>query len=168
MTKEPAGETAAAPATSGGPVHPVSVFSLRVLREEDYDRVMALWRVTEGMGLNESDTRAGIAAFLLHNKGLSRVAEDCSTGELLGAVLCGSDGRRGYLHHLAVARPQRGHGIGRALVAACLEGLRARGIPKCNLFLYADNAAGREFWEHAGWKAREDLVMMQVAISPTG
>jgi putative acetyltransferase len=154
------------PACGAGTASAVSSFALRELVPADYDRVLALWTVTEGMGLNESDTREGIAAFLARNAGLSRVAEDSVTGEVLGALLCGHDGRRGYLHHLAVARIQRRRGIGRALVGACLEGLRAQGIPKCNLFLYANNEAGRSFWEHAGWQARVDLVMMQVSLSP--
>lgn len=154
------------PAARPAEAAPVSSFSLRELVPADYDRVIALWSVTEGMGLNESDTREAIAAFLTRNAGLSRLAEDAATGELLGALLCGHDGRRGYLHHLAVARSRRRRGIGRALVEACLEGLRAQGIPKCNLFLFANNEEGRRFWEHTGWKARVDLVMMQVDLSP--
>lgn len=93
------------------------------------------------------------------NSGLSLVAT--SEGRVIAAVLCGHDGRRGYLHHLAVARKWRRQGIGRKLVAASLEKLRSQGIPKCNLFLFASNKAGRLFWRHLGWKVRADLRLVQ-------
>jgi N-acetylglutamate synthase len=135
-------------------------YRLRELRLADYDTVMALWQRSEGIGLNESDTRDAIAAFLSRNVGLSAVAVDAADA-IVGAVLCGHDGRRGYLHHLAVAAGQRRRGIGAALVERCLAHLRAAGIPKCSIFLYADNHAGRSFWLRHGWAAREDLVIVQ-------
>ena len=143
----------------------VSGFQLRTLVPADYDRVIALWRDTEGMGLGASDTREAVEAFLLRNPGLSRVAEDARTGELAGAVLCGHDGRRGYLHHLAVAKPLRGRGLGRWLAEACLAELGALGLEKCTIFLFADNEAGMSFWRHAGWKARTDLVVVQKTLA---
>lgn len=134
--------------------------TLHELTFGDYAAVRALWEQSEGVGLNESDTPEAIALFLQRNPGLSLVARTAD-GALIGAVLCGHDGRRGYLHHLAVSRPHRGRGLGRRLVAECLARLRAQGIPKCNIFLYADNAAGRAFWLHEGWSPREDLVVLQ-------
>ena len=74
---------------------------VRIFRIKDYDAVFALWRRSEGVGLNESDTRAAIASFLRRNPRHSFIAE--KQGRIIGAVLCGHDGRRGYLHHLAVA-----------------------------------------------------------------
>ena len=133
---------------------------LRPFAPEDFDSAYALWSVTEGVGLNESDTPGAIAAFLARNPGSSQVAL-APDGSLIGAVLCGHDGRRGYLHHLAVARAFRRQGIGRALVEACLAALRAQGIPKCNLFLYAHNTEGDRFWSRLGWAARGDLVIVQ-------
>jgi ribosomal protein S18 acetylase RimI-like enzyme len=129
----------------------------------DYDAVLALWQASEGIGLNESDTREAIAAYLVRNPGLSFVAE--TEGKIAGAVLCGHDGRRGYLHHLAVAKSHRRRGLGCALVDKCLARLRAQGITKCNIFLFANNAAGRAFWLREGWAPREDLVVVQKAIS---
>jgi len=126
----------------------------------DYDTVLALWRSCEGIGLNESDTREAIAAFLDRNPSLSLVATD-KAGVIVGAVLGGHDGRRGYLHHLAVAPAHRGRGLGRQLVAETLARLRRQGIPKCSIFLYASNATGRAFWLREGWAPREDLVIMQ-------
>jgi ribosomal protein S18 acetylase RimI-like enzyme len=139
---------------------PVPTPDLRPLVIADFEPVLALWKATEGVGLNESDTPEAIARFLDRNPGLSLVATD-ATGEIIGAVLCGHDGRRGYLHHLAVAKSARGRGLGRALVQRCLDQLRALGIAKCNLFLLAHNESGRAFWLHEGWSVRDDLVVVQ-------
>jgi len=135
---------------------------VRHFRIEDYDAVIALWRRTEGVGLNESDTRPAIAAFLRRNPRLSLVAE--TDGRITGAVLCGHDGRRGYLHHLAVSKRHRGRGIGRRLVDACLAKLRKAGISKCNIFIFAGNAAGIKFWAHTGWSLRKELRLMQIPL----
>lgn len=140
-------------------------FNLRTLIIADYEVVYALWQQTEGIGLNESDTREAIAGFLERNPGLSVVA--CDTNNLIvGTILCGHDGRRGYLHHLAVAQTHRKQGIGRALVDTCLDRLAALKIQKCNLFLFANNTEGRTFWLHQGWSAREDIVLVQKELKP--
>ena len=129
---------------------------------EDYGAVVALWRRTEGVGLNESDTRRAIAAYLRRNPRFSFIAEN--DGQIVGAVLCGHEGRRGYLHHLAVAKPYRQRGIGRRLVDACLAKLRKAGIPRCNIFIFANNAKGMKFWAHTGWKLRTELRVMQIRL----
>ena len=126
---------------------------------DDYDAVRALWERTEGVGLNEGDTREGVTAFLERNQELSMVAR--AQDRLVGAVLCGHDGRRGYLHHLAVDATHRCQGIGTALVDRCLAGLRAAGITKCNIFLYRDNDDGALFWQRSGWDDRADLQVRQ-------
>ncbi|HUC84331.1 MAG TPA: GNAT family N-acetyltransferase [Candidatus Acidoferrales bacterium] len=139
--------------------------AMRPMTIADYEAVRGLWEATEGVGLNESDGREPIAAFLTHNPGLSQVAIQGTT--IVGAVLCGHDGRRGYLHHLAVAAPHRNLGFGKALVEACLARLAQLGIPKCNIFLFADNVAGEAFWKHNGWLKRPDLLVMQKPLVAT-
>ena len=135
---------------------------VRPFRAKDCDAVIALWRRTEGVGLNESDTPRAIAAYLRRNPRLSFVAE--KEGRIIGAVLCGHDGRRGYLHHLAVSKRHRCRGIGRQLVIACLVKLRRVGISKCNIFIYASNAEGMKFWAHTGWSLRTELRLMQIRL----
>ncbi|MEI6211188.1 MAG: GNAT family N-acetyltransferase [bacterium] len=128
----------------------------------DYEAVITLWRGLPGIGLDDdSDAKAGIARYLKRNPGLSFVARCDRT--VVGAVLSGHDGRRGYLHHLAVAVPHRKQGLGQLLVNRCLRALAARRISKCNIFLFRSNAAGRAFWEHAGWNTRGDLHILQKA-----
>lgn len=145
-----------------GRAHKASAAKVRPFRLADYDEVLRVWKRTEGVGLNESDTRPAIATFLRRNPGLSFVA--VKQGRIVGAVLCGHDGRRGYLHHLAVAKRHRKQGVGLRLVNACLAKLRASGIHKCNLFVFAGHAAGMSFWKHHGWKLRADLRVMQVQL----
>jgi putative acetyltransferase len=130
---------------------------------DDYDSVVALWQATEGVGLNESDSRESIESYLRRNPALSLVVERDS--QIVAAVLCGHDGRRGFLNHLAVARPFRGQGLGRRLVDACLNRLAPLGILKCNIYLYVDNSAGAAFWRRLGWQDRAELKVMQRATA---
>ncbi len=140
-----------------------SGFQIRPMTLDDYEPVLVMWQATEGMGLSQADSREAMARYLSRNPGLSLVALS-SQGELAGAVLCGHDGRRGLLHHLAVAPSFRGQGLGRALVERCLAGLAAEGIDKCHLFVYTRNQSGRAFWEVAGWYERPELVLMSKDI----
>ena len=130
------------------------------MRARDFDAVISLWRGVPGIGLDEDcDSRAGIRRYLKRNPGLSFVA--LVEGAIVGAVLSGHDGRRGYLHHLAVAPSHRKLGIGRELTLRCLSALAKQGIPKCNIFLFRSNAAGRAFWKRQGWNLRGDLSLLQ-------
>jgi putative acetyltransferase len=138
-------------------------YAIRALHIADYDAVLRLWQDTEGIGLNESDGRRAIRSYLRRNPGMSFAARRGS--EIIGAVLCGHDGRRGYLHHLAVARAHRQKGLGKKLVNACLVKLRRLKIQKCNIYLFADNAAGEAFWIHNGWAKRADLQVMQKSLT---
>lgn len=135
-----------------------------MLSDSDYDAAVALWRATPGIGLNDSDERAPYVAFLARNPGMSLCVWD--SGTLVATVLCGHDGRRGYLHHLVVKADYRNRGIGRALVERCLRSLAELGIPKCNVFLFADNDTGLAFWRRVGFVPRSDLRFLQRLTGP--
>lgn len=138
--------------------------TVRPMTIEDYDGVVALWRSSEGVGLSTADERPAMDRYLARNPDLSLVAME---GErVVAAVLCGHDGRRGYIHHLAVAQAWRGRGIGRDLVARCMEALGRAGIEKCHVFVYARNAAGQGFWRAMGWALRTDLAVMSRETRP--
>ena len=85
-------------------------------------------------------------------------------GRVVAAVLCGHDGRRGYLHHLAVRPSCRGRGIGRRLVETCLAALQADGIQKCHVFVFMDNPQGVDFWMHLGWTPRADIGVVSIDL----
>jgi len=134
------------------------------MEARDYDEAAALWSRTEGMGLSASDSRESIEAFLRRNPGLSLVARDGP--DLVAAVLCGHDGRRGHLYHLAVAQTHRRKGLGRALVDQCLAGLRSQGIRRCYLLLLNHNDAARAFYRALGWIAPDHCCLMAIDILP--
>jgi len=129
----------------------------------DIAEALELWTASEGVGLRGADEPEALARYLARNPGLSLAARD--GGRMVGAVLCGHDGRRGYLHHLAVAASHRRRGIGRALVERCVDGLRREGIAKCHLMVYHHNAAGQAFWRSIGWHARDDLLLMSTHLT---
>jgi N-acetylglutamate synthase len=140
--------------------------TVRELTIDDYDQAHALWMSSEGVGLSAADSRENIAFFLSRNPGLSFVAVE--EGALAGAVLCGCDGRRGFLYHVAVAPAHRRAGTGRALVQRCLQALAAIGMRKCHIFVLAENAAGRAFWRRIGWEERTTLVVMSHDVGGGG
>jgi ribosomal protein S18 acetylase RimI-like enzyme len=115
----------------------------------DYPRVRRIWAGTPGICLVADDARAGIAVYLRRNRGLCFVAA-AGTG-IVGTVLCGHDGRRAILRHLAVVPGHQGRGLGRALTQRCLRALTACGIPRCSVYVLDDNAAGMDFWRHLGF-----------------
>src|SRR4030042_5216026 len=97
-------------------------YKVRQMTIRDYDAVISLWRGIPGIGLdNDSDSRLGITRYLKRNPGLSFVAQ--IQDMIVGTVLSGHDGRRGYLHHLAVGASHRQLGIGKTLTSRCLRAL---------------------------------------------
>jgi ribosomal protein S18 acetylase RimI-like enzyme len=137
----------------------VEIASLTIAAYED---VLALWRQCEGIGLSEADSRENIQAYLQRNPGMSFLAT--ADGVVVGAVLCGHDGRRGYVHHLAVHPRFRRRGIGRQLVDQCLRALQQARIQKCHLFIFNRNRDGIAFWKDAGWTPRSDISVISKSI----
>lgn len=136
---------------------------LREMTIEDYAIVIDIWEKSDGVGLSEGDSKEGIKHFLERNPGLSYVALD--DGKIIGAALCGHDGRRGYIHHLAVADEHRRQGLGRSLVGRCMYALMRIGIPKCHLFVFGDNQEAIKFWNKVGWSQRVELMMMSQQLA---
>jgi len=130
---------------------------IRTMRIDDYDAVYALWLSCKGMGLNNvDDSRDGIDKYLRRNPTTCFVAE--SDGAIVGVIMAGHDGRRGFIHHTAVHPDHRGLGIGSRLVDAALCALKEEGISKAALVAFEHNAIGNAFWEKMGFTRRKDLV----------
>ena len=125
---------------------------------DHYDEVISLWKKSENIGLSGADQREKIEAYLARNPGMSFVAKE--NGVIVGAALCGHDGRRGYLHHLAIAKSHRKKGTGRKLAERCLESLGNAGIKKRHLFLFLTNQEGKAFWEKIGWTPRSGIQVV--------
>ena len=129
--------------------------TVRSMQIEDYDQVYALWMTIHGFSIRTiDDSREGVE-FLKRNPGISVVAE--MDGRVVGAILCGHDGRRGCLYHVCVHEDYRMHGIGRAMVVHCMNALQQEGINKVSLIAFTKNDIGNAFWKQIGWTKREDL-----------
>jgi N-acetylglutamate synthase len=131
---------------------------IREMKIEDYDEAIALWEASEGVGVAEGDSREEIQRFLIRNPGFSFSAYD--SGILVGTVLGGHDGRRGYITHMAVHSAYRSSGIARELEEHCMIAFREAGIHKCHIHVYVDNHSGIAFWDNIGWQERTELVVM--------
>lgn len=131
--------------------------NIRKMSIEDYEDVYALWTSCSGMGLNNlDDSKEGIDKYLKRNPTTSFVAED--DGKIVGVIMAGHDGRRGYIHHTAVLPSYRNRGIAKRLVDAAVNALDEEGINKIGLVAFAKNEIGNGFWEKMGFSVRDDLV----------
>ena len=129
---------------------------VRAMTIEDYDEVRALWMSIRGFGIRSvDDSREGVEAFLKRNPGSSVVA--VMDGRIVGAILCGHDGRRGCLYHVCVAEDHRMRGIGKEMVVFCMNALKKERINKVSLIAFTKNDIGNAFWKQIGWTRREDL-----------
>jgi len=128
----------------------------------DYDVAIELWQRVEGLEIAEGDDREGVAQFLARNPGLSRVATDGSA--IVGVALCGHDGRRGHIYHLAVAPAYQGRGLGKRLLNECLEGLRRAGLKRVIIMVADDNRRGGEFWKRGGWEEIPGAIAMGIDL----
>ena len=138
--------------------------TVRIMTINDYEQVYSLWLNTPNMGLhNIDDSQNGIAKFLERNPRSCFVAENDSH-VIVGAILCGHDGRRGNIYHAAVATGEQRHGIGSALVNAAVSALEREGINRISLLVFKKNESGNAFWESQEFLERPDLVYRNKTI----
>jgi N-acetylglutamate synthase len=138
------------------------MISTREFVIDDYDAAVALWNLLEGIEVAEGDSREEIRVYLLRNPGLSRVAEE--NGTMVGAVLCGHDGRRGLIYHLAIAPAYQGKGIGKLLVGECIARLRDTGIVRALILVARDNGGAHSFWLRSGWEDVPGALLMGIDL----
>lgn len=136
---------------------------IRLMTSADYNQVYALWMNTPNMGLNNlDDSKEGIKRYLKRNPSTCFVAED--GGNVVGAILSGHDGRRGFIYHTTVMDTYRKQGIGKKLVEEAVNALAQEGIHKVALVVFGRNESGNAFWEHIGFESRTDLVYRNKCI----
>ena len=133
------------------------MIKIRTMNIEDYDAVYDLWMNTPGMGLNTvDDSREGIERYLKRNPTTSFVAVDSQ--RIIGVIISGHDGRRGFIYHTSVLPEYRHQGIARKLVENAMNALDQEGIQKVALIVFQRNEIGNGFWEKMGFTVRDDLV----------
>ena len=128
----------------------------------DYDAALDLWQRVEGLEIAEGDDKEGVANFLVRNPGLSRVATDGVA--IVGVALCGNDGRRGYIYHLAVDPAYQTRGLGKRLMDECLGGLRGAGLKRALILVATENPRGRKFWLRHGWEEVPGPILMGIDL----
>ena len=129
---------------------------LRTMTIDDYEQVYALWKQIHGFGIRSmDDSIEGIARFLERNPATSVVAVE--DGNIVGAILCGHDGRRGCMYHVCVDAKYRMRGIGKSMVVFAMEALKKEKINKVSLIAFTKNDIGNAFWNEIGWTKRFDL-----------
>ena len=132
------------------------MYNIRKMTIDDYEGVKKLWLSIRGFALKSlDDSFEGVEKFLERNPGISVVAE--AEGEIVGAILCGHDGRRGTLYHVCVREDMRMKGIGSDMVVSCMNSLKEENINKVALIAFTKNDVGNGFWKSIGWKHRTDL-----------
>lgn len=130
---------------------------------DDYDYIVKLWTDSSGVGVNPDDSKENISKYLQRNPNTSFVAVE--DDEIVGSILAGHDGYRGFIHHTAISQLHRGKGIGTKLVKAAIEAIRDEGINKVVLVVFKANSLGNSFWEKQGFAVREDLYYRDLRIN---
>lgn len=131
--------------------------TIREMTIHDYEQMIELWNGIEGLAISNADSRENIGNYLNRNQELSYVCEQ--DNKIIGTILCGHDGRRGFIYHVAVNPDYRKQKIGNKLVQTSLEQLRKEGIDKCHIFVIEDNVVGNGFWASAGWEKRSGFFV---------
>jgi ribosomal protein S18 acetylase RimI-like enzyme len=140
------------------------IFMIRLFTIDDYDEVYQLWKRTPGVGLRSmDDSREGIDQFLRRNPTTNFVAE--ADGRIIGVVMGGHDGRRGYIYHTCIEEAYRRRSIGRVLMERITEAMKNERITKLGLVCFAENDKGNDFWKGLGWALRSDLNYYTISIN---
>ena len=137
---------------------------IRKMELKDYENVYGLWNEIQGFGIRSiDDSREGMERFLERNPSTSVVAEQ--NGKIVGAVMCGHDGRTGCLYHVCVSKDYRKHGVGENMVKAALLALKKEKINKVTLIAFRNNEGGNAFWKELGWSRRQDVNYYDLVLN---
>ena len=140
--------------------------NIRIMNIADYNAVYQLWMSCTGMGLNNlDDSQEGIERFLERNPDICFVAENEDNKKIIGVIMAGNDGRRGYIYHTAVDPQYRNQGIATLLVENVLSALERQGINKVAMVVFEKNTNGNAFWERLGFTKRDDLIYRNKTIT---
>jgi ribosomal protein S18 acetylase RimI-like enzyme len=129
--------------------------SFAPIADADVAQIIALW---ERCALTRpwNDPAADIA--LARRDQNATVLVGRVAGEIVGSVMVGHDGHRGWVYYVSVDPDHRGSGYGRAIMAAAEDWLRARGIPKLQLLVRRANTKVQAFYETLDFAEQETIV----------
>ena len=122
-----------------------------------YEDVVNIWKRT-GISVTSSDTKEEVSVMLNRNPDLCLIAK--IDERVIGVVMGGFDGRRGYVHHLAIDPEYQKKGYGKLLMDELIERFKKKRIHKVHLFIEKHNEDVIAFYNKLGWEIRKDLVMM--------
>ncbi|MCW9699082.1 MULTISPECIES: GNAT family N-acetyltransferase [unclassified Avibacterium] len=125
-------------------------FTIEPMKPEHYIQVYQLWKSIDGIDINPlDDSFESIKDFLRFNPDLNYIARENS--QVIGVIMCGFDGRRATIYHMAVDKNQQGKGIGKALLTHLEQKLKHKNITKGRLLAFSHNIQGSKFWQQQGW-----------------
>lgn len=133
-------------------------YEIRLMKDMDIPSARELWQQLPGIYLSSVDEPHQLQDFLHKNPTTCFVA--VFDKQLIGTVLGGNDGRRGFIYHLAVLPEFQKQRIGKILTETCLNALRTIGIQKCHIFVLSENTEGLKFWQMTGWHLRKDILTL--------
>jgi N-acetylglutamate synthase len=141
--------------------------SLRPMTIDDHAQVLTLMAQTPGIVVRDADGLQATQRYLARNPGLSWVAEAASGHgtTVVGCLMAGHDGRRGYLQHLVVHPSHRGQGVARRMLSQVLDSLQAEGIHKAHVDVLVSHPDGASFWAAMGWPLRTDIARYSTVLS---
>ena len=128
--------------------------TVSVIRKNDYNKIISLWKKDSNIRLSEADSKENIQIFLKRNPGTN--FKILKNGHIIGTILCGNDGRRGYFHHLYIDSLFRKCGYAKLLVEKCIKILKKKHITKIHIFVLPNNVLGQEFWSKMGFYKRTE------------
>lgn len=132
------------------------------MRKNHFSLVRKFWECTDGIKLTIGDSENEFESFLKRNKGMSFICKDKSI--LIGTILCGHDGRRGFIYHLAVDKNYRNMSIAKTLINKSITQLKSQGIKRCMLMADSINENAKSFWIKMQWRKRDDLQMFSIDL----
>ncbi len=137
------------------------MIKIRELRISDYENAIKIWQKA-GIHLSASDRKDEIDKMLKHNPNLCLALEN--NNQMIGLVLGGFDGRRGWIHHLAVLPEFQGKGYGKLLMDELISRFKNMNIVKVKLEVVEDNRKVIEFYKHLGWDERPEIITMSLSL----
>lgn len=129
-----------------------------------YKEVIELWRKT-GISVGSTDTKEELKRMVERNPHLFLIGK--KDEKVIGAVMGGFDGRRGYVHHLAVHPNYQKKGYGKMIIDELMKRFRKMRVHKVHLFIEKYNKEVVKFYQNLGWDIRDDLIMMSYVPDKT-